>query len=203
MNAYAVVLKPAKVALILFALSAFMALAVVIGMNHYREKKEQTLLQTEQQLTLMRETIVKLNLDLDSIRTLATKYRQLTQLGFIGEANRDGWVAQLESIYRETRLPPTLRYTLATPQLLNPQAVAAGAPTAYLNNILHHDLELELSGIHEGEFLDFMDRLNSGWRTPYRIDTCQMARGEAVVSGLQIKCTIQLFSLPGKGLVSR
>lgn len=197
MNAYAILLKPARVALVVFALSIAMALAAVVGLAYYRGKEEQTILKVAQQLTYTKETIRALTFDLDSINRLATKYRRLTQLGFIGEADRDGWVARLEAAYRDTHLPPTLRYTLAPPQLLNQATLPADAPTAYQNNILHHDLELELSGIHEGEFLDFMDRLDTDWRAPYRVDTCQMARGEAVIAGLQIKCTIQLYSLPG------
>lgn len=198
MNAYAILLKPARVALVVFALSIAMALAAVVGLAHYRGKEEQAILKTAQQLTYTRETIRALTFDLDSINRLAARYRRLSQLGFIGEADRDGWVARLEAAYRDTRLPPTLRYTLAPPQLLNQTTLPADAPAAYQNNILHHDLELELSGIHEGEFLDFIDRLNTDWRAPYRVDTCQMARDEAVTTGLQIKCTVQMYSLPGK-----
>lgn len=200
MNAYAVVLKPARVALVLFALSVLIAFAIVAGLAEYRTEKEQTIKQTDQQLAATREEIRKLTFDLDSINRLAAKYKQLTQLGFIGEADRDGWVQRLEAIYRDTHLPPTLRYTLAPPQLLNPQAVAADAPTAYKNNVSHHDLGLELTGIHEGELLDLMDKLSTDWRAPYRVETCQIVRGEASepIAGLQIKCTVQLYSLPGK-----
>ncbi len=198
MNAYGVVLKPAKVALILFALSVAAAFIVVIGLAHYRTTKQQTILQTEQQLAATRENIHKLTFDLDTINRLAGKYRKLNQLGFIGEPDRDSWVARLEAIYRNTRLPPTLRYTLAPPQLLNPQAVPADAPTAYLNNVLYHDLAIELSGIHDGEFLDFMAKLASDWKTPYRVETCQISREAEVLTGLQIRCTVQLYSLPGK-----
>lgn len=201
MNAYAVVLKPARFALILFALSVLTAVTAVAGLAHYRSKQEQSIVKTEQQLASTRANIRTLTFDLDSINLLVKKYQQLTRLGFIGEPDRDVWVAHLEAIYHDTRLPPALRYTLAPPQLLNPHAAPADTPTAYRNSVLHHDLSLELSGIHEGEFLSFIDRLNTDWRAPYRVDDCQMARGTEVeaITGLQIKCTIQLFSLPVKG----
>lgn len=203
MNAYGVVLKPAKFALILFALSVVIAFAVVAGLAEYRTGKEQTIQQTEQQLTATRENIRALTFDLDSINRLAEKYKELSQIGFIGEPDRDGWVQRLEAIYRDTRLPPTLRYTLAPPQLLNQQAVQDDTPTAYQNNVLHHDLGLELSGIHEGELLDFMDKLDTDWRAPYRVETCQIAREAEAITGLQITCTVQLYSLPaGNAVVS-
>jgi len=203
MNAYGVVLKPAKFALILFALSVVIAFAVVAGLAEYRTGKEQTIQQTEQQLTATRENIRALTFDLDSINRLAEKYKELSQIGFIGEPDRDGWVQRLEAIYRDTRLPPTLRYTLAPPQLLNQQAVQDDTTTAYQNNVLHHDLGLELSGIHEGELLDFMDKLDTDWRAPYRVETCQIAREAEAITGLQITCTVQLYSLPaGNAVVS-
>lgn len=205
MNAYGVVLKPAKAALLLLVLSVVVAFIIVAGLAKFRSENEQSILRTEKQLADTRENIRKLTFDLDTINKLAAKYKRLTLVGFIGEPDRDGWVQRLESIYRDTRLPPTMRYTLAPPQLINPQAVPADAEAAYQNNVFHHDLNLELSGIHEGELLDFMDKLNSDWRTPYRVDTCQIARGEASepITGLQIKCTVQLYSLPDKAVVSR
>ena len=196
MNDYGIVLKPAKLALILFALSVAIALAAVAGLARYRAEKEQAIIQTEQQLVATRDNIKALTYDLATIKKLAQKYQQLSQLGFIGEPDRDGWVQRLETFYRDTHLPPTLRYTLAPPQLLNPQPVTGSL--AYQNNVSHHDLSLELSGIHEGEFLDFMDKLGKDWRAPYRVETCQMSREVEAMSGLQIKCTLQVYSLPGK-----
>jgi hypothetical protein len=200
MNDYGVIFKPARVALILLALSILMAFTLVSGLARLRTEKELSILQTEKQLADTREHIRKLTFDLDSINRLAAKYKRLTRLGFIGEPDRDSWVQRLESIFRDTRLPPTLRYTLSPPALINPQAVPDEAPTAYQNKVFHHDLNFELSGIHEGEFLDFMDKLSADWRTPYRIDTCQFMRGDAnePIAGLQIKCTVQLYSVPGK-----
>lgn len=205
MNRYAVVLKPAKADLILFVLSVIIAVVAVLGLAKLRSDKELLISQTEQQLNNTRDTIKRLTYDLDSINRLAAKYQQLSRSGFIGTADRDGWVLRLESLYRDTRLPPTLRYTLAPPQLLNPQPVASEAPTAYQNNVSRHDLNLELSGLHEQELIDFIDKLSKDWRAPYRIETCQIARGEASepIAGLQIKCNLELFSLPEKSVVNR
>jgi hypothetical protein len=197
MNDYWIVLKPAKLAVILLMLAAALSLAAVTGLARYRSAKEQTLIQTGQQLSATRDNIKALTDDLSTINKLAEKYRQLVRLGFIGEPNRDGWVQRLETLYRDMHLPPNLRYTLATPQLINPQPDAP----AYQNKVLHHDLNMELSAIHEGELLDFMEKLSEDWQVPYRIETCQMTRepAEETISGLQIKCILQIYSLPDKG----
>jgi len=196
MNAYHVVYKPARIALILFALSVAIAIAAVIGLSRYRDQQQQTLKQTEQQLADTRDHIKKLTYDLETIHRLEQQYRRLTRIGFIGKPDRDGWVQQLQTIYRDTHLPPTLRYTLAPPQLLNPQPVPADDPAAHQNNVLRHELALELSGIHDGEFLDFMEKLGSDWTVPYRVETCQIAREIEPTTGLQIRCALQIYSLP-------
>jgi len=196
MNAYSVVLKPARVALILFAISVVIAIAAIVGLTQYRVSQQQTLMQTERQLADTRDSIKKLTYDLDSINRLAEQYQRLSRLGFVGNPDRDSWVENLKALYRDTRLPPNLRYTLAPPQLLNLQTVPADDPAAHRNNVLHHDLALELSGIHDGEFLDFMDKLGSDWSVPYRIETCQIARDIEPTTGLQIRCALQIYSLP-------
>jgi len=198
MNAYGVVLKPARVALILFAISVAIAVIAVVGLARYRASQEQILAQTEQRLADTRDSNKKLTYDLDSINRLAAQYQRLSRLGLVGKPDRDAWIEKLKVIYRDTRLPPTLRYTLAPPQLLNPQPVPAEDPAAHRNNVLSHDLALELSAIHDGEFLDFMDKLNSDWNAPYRVETCQIARDNEPTTGLKIRCTLRIYSLPEK-----
>ena len=198
MNDYLIVLKPAKLAVILLALTVALAVASVTGLARYRTAKEQSTIQTEQQLAATHDNIKALTYDLNTINKLAQKYQQLKLQGFIGEPNRDGWVQRLEALYRDLNLPPNLRYTLVTPQLLNPQPAIGNF--SYMNNVLHHDLNVELSAIHEGELLDFMNKINTDWAAPYRVETCQIAREatEDPVSGLQIKCILQIYSLPLK-----
>jgi hypothetical protein len=198
MNDFRVILKPAKLALILLALTVALSLAAVTGLTRYRTAQEQAIIQTEQQLAATRDNIKALTYDLNTLNKLAQKYQQLKQQGFIGEPNRDGWVQRLETLYRDLNLPPNLRYTLSTPQLINPQPTAG--PQAYQNNVLRHDLNIELAAIHEGELIDFIDKLSANWRVPYRVETCQIEReaAEEPISGLQIKCTLQIYSLPSK-----
>lgn len=196
MNAYSVVLKPARKALLLFALSVGIAITALIGLAHFRAIQEQAVMRTEQQLTDTRTEISKLTFDLESINRLAEKYQHLDRLGLVGKPDRDAWVESLKNLYRDTRLPPTLLYTLAPAQLMNTLAVPADNPKAYLNNVLFHDLTLELSAIHDGEFLDFMDKLDQQWRASYRMESCNLIREADPASGLQIRCVLQIYSIP-------
>lgn len=191
-------LKQSKAALIILALSLFTTFFVIAALIIHKTQKQQGIQKIKQQLTGVRENIAKLTLDIRTAEQSAEQYQRLNQLGFIGEADRNAWVLRLDSIYRETHLPPTLRYTLDPPLLINSKPVKADDHAAYLNNVLHHDLTFELSNINDQEFLDFMKNIATEWHAPYRVESCQISRETAAISGLQIKCTLQLYSLPDK-----
>lgn len=194
MNDFFLLLKTSKAALILFTASLVFSCLLVAGLHSYRAKKQRHILQVSRQLSIMRDDNNQLRLDLEMIDRFAEKYRQLQHLGFIGEADRSGWMQRLEDIYRGTRLPATLRYALMPAQLIN----AKPAPGNYRNGVLQHELTLELSGINDEEFLNFMARLAANWQVPYLVQGCQISRESEVKPGLQIKCTLQLYSLPQK-----
>lgn len=193
MNDFFLLLKTSKAALILFTASVVVSCLLVAGLHSYRAQKQRHILQVSRQLSIMRDDSNQLRLDLEMTDRFAEKYRQLQHLGFIGEADRSGWMQRLEDIYRGTRLPSTLRYTLLPAQLINAK------PGNYRNGVLQHELTLELSNINDAEFLDFMARLAANWQVPYLVQGCQISRESEVKPGLQIKCTLELYSLPQKG----
>lgn len=197
MKDYLAVFKPAKVTLIILMLFIALELFTVSGIAQYRTADEKAIKQTENKLMVTRDDIRKLTYDLNSINKLAKKYQHLRSIGFIGEPDRDSWLQRLEAIYGGMLLPPTMRYTLSAPQLLNQQPVAIKALN-YQKNVLRHDIVIESSGIHDGEFLDFIGRLGADWKAPFRVETCQLTREAEVLAGLQIKCTLRIFSLPVK-----
>lgn len=189
------VLEPAKGALIVCALSMMLALVIGIGLAKYHTAKEGLFAQREGGLQGTRSEIETLTTDLASLDAHLTTFTHLSGIGLIGDPERDLWVQNLEAIYNGLGLPPTLRYTLAPPQpLVDPQDAASGEIPPAAANALRHDLAIELSGIHDEEFLGFIKRLRTDWQTPFRIESCQMSR--EAETGLQIKCVLRLFSLP-------
>ncbi len=190
MNNFFLLLKTAKTALILFAVSLAVSCLLMAGIYSYRAQKQRAILQISRQLSIMRDGNNQLRLDLEMMGRFSEKFRQLQHIGFIGEADRNRWIQRLEDIYRDMHLPATLRYTLLPPQLINAK------PGDYRNGVLLHELTLELSGINDEEFLDFMASLAANWQAPYLVQGCQISRESE--SGLQIKCILQLYSLPEK-----
>lgn len=196
MTGYQLVLAPAKGALAWLAASLLFALVLLAGLSHYHERERAELSVTQQTLQGLRSEIETFNLDLASIEDNLMNFRHLTRIGLIGSPDREAWVQDLEAIYRALELPPALRYTLAppAPQAADP-AVPAGLALASPARAMQHDLDIELSGLHEGEFQTFIDALGTDWQTPFRLEACAM-KHEAPQPGLHIKCTIRLFSLP-------
>lgn len=196
MSGYRLILELSKGPLVLLALCLVLAFGLVAGLVHYRGRTEVTLVQVEAQLQATRTEIQALTYDLASLEAHLAEFRHLSHLGLIGEPDREGWVQNLVAIYNELELPPTLRYSLSPPLLLaGPLAITVGAQSSP-PMALRHDLDIELSAIHEGEFLSFMERLRSDWQTPFRVETCQLTRD--LREGLRIKCTLRLFSMPLK-----
>jgi|GEM_PF-1104483 len=194
MNDVRLVLEPAKRALGLCVCSVVLMLAVVIGLTHYHKTRATVLAQMEGELQGARQAAQTMVDDLASLAVHLQTFERLERIGLIGEPPRDAWVQGLESIYAALALPPTLHYALAPPRPLADQEAAGALPTSSTpTNTLRHDFEIELSGIHEGEFLNFIMKLSTDWQAPFRIETCQMK--EAAV-GVQGKCTLRLFSIP-------
>lgn len=192
---YRLLLEPAKGALILFSLSLVLALAMVVWPAHYQKARELALVQSELVLQRTRSEIETFSLDLDLLESHLVAFKHLASIGLVGDPERDLWVQKLEAIYESLDLPPPFRYALASPRIVDSPAVSAvGAAPALPSKALRHDLDIELSDIHDGEFLAFIDKLRTDWQVPFRIESCQMQRQGDM--GMQIKCTLALFSLP-------
>lgn len=201
MSGYRLILELSKGPLVLLALCLVLVFGLVAGLVHYRGQTEATLVRAEAELQATRTEIQALTYDLLSLEEHLTDFRHLSRIGLIGEPDREGWVQNLVAIYNELELPPTLRYALSPPLKFVAPAALAGGKQSSPSNVLLHDLDIELSAIHEGEFLYFMERLRSDWQTPFRVERCQLARDLRL--GLQIKCTLRLFSMPSKSTGSQ
>lgn len=195
MSDFRLVFGPAKGALILCTLSMAFALAMGIWPAHYQKARKGAFAKSEKNVQGGRSEVLTLTADLTFLDTHQAAFKHLTSIGLIGDPERDLWVQKLEAIYKAMEFPSPLRYVLAAPQsLVDHQRAAAGALPPTPANALRHDLDLELSGLHEGEFLAFLDALRTDWPVPFRVEECELKRQPE--AGLQIKCRLLLFSLP-------
>ncbi|MDD5058551.1 MAG: hypothetical protein PHQ60_11825 [Sideroxydans sp.] len=192
MKDYLPIFKHARTALIVFALSLLLLLSSIAAVSYFNTAATKELAQKQAALQSTRSEIEVLTNDLQSIETNLADFKHLTRLGLIGEPDREAWMERFNAIHQASGLPPTLRYALAPPAPFTDDP--SPAPTDAPPQALRHDLQIELTGIHEGEFLAFADKLAAEWLTPYRIENCDMKRADE--EGLAISCTLRLFSLP-------
>ncbi len=181
-------LKASRFALIALAASVATSCLLIVVLHGYNGKRQGQIEKTKNRLTAMRTEDERSRLDLGMAGKLKGQYHRLAHLGFIGEPDRNDWMQRLEDIYRTTRLPADLRYTFLPARTVDEKSGNY--------RILHHELTIELSGIDDLEFLDFMERLSAEWQVPYLIQGCQITREQE--TGLQIRCTLQLYSMSVK-----
>lgn len=193
MRKYLPLLKSAKNALILFTLTTLLSIGLITTLLNYNTDQEEALSETETTVQSKQSAIQTLLDNLNILKSHQTEFDALISLGLVGSPNRASWVEQFEAIYRELRLPLTLRYSLETPRPLIEPGTGA-TPAASPTNALRHELNVDLSDLHEEEFLLFIDRLNTGWKAPFRVNNCEMTRRNP--TKLEIKCALRLFSLP-------
>ncbi len=190
MNNFLSLLKSAKVSLLWFAATFAISCFLIASLHGYRVQEQIDIQKKGLQLSAIRAANNQRGLDLEMMQQKAGEYLLLQRIGFIGEADRNGWIERLENIYSDTNLPATLHYALAPPKSFN------AGPGSFLNGIQHHDLTLEVSGIDDEEFLNFMDRLSANWQVPYLVRGCQISREPE--ARLRVKCDMQIYNLPVK-----
>ncbi len=193
MKKYLPLLKLAKNALILLALTSLLSIGLIIALLNYNTTQEEGLIETSATVQTKQTETQTLANNLNMLKNHQAEFDHLRNIGLIGNPNRANWVEQFEALYRDLKLPLTLRYSLETPR---PLSESGSTPQASQANVLRHELSIELSDLHEEEFLSFVDKLNTRWNAPFRINSCDMTRSSA--TKLEIKCALRLFSLQAK-----
>ncbi len=193
MKKYLPLLKLAKNALVLFALTSLLSIGLIVALLHYNTAREEALAETEATVQTKQTETRTLTDNLNMLKNHQAEFDHLITIGLVGNPNRANWVEQFETLYRDLKLPLTLRYSLETPR---PLSESGSTPQGSQANVLRHELSIELSDLHEEEFLSFVHKLNTSWNAPFRVNQCDMTLNST--TKLEIKCALRLFSLQSK-----
>ena len=186
MNDLIELVKASKSALIALAASIAASCLFVFILHGHHERRMAQIRKMESRLSAMRAENQRSRLDLEAAEKPDGRYLRFRR--FLGEPDRNEWMQRLEDIYRKTGLPANLRYTLL------PGRPVDERPGNH--RILYHELTMEISGMDDLEFLDFMERLSADWQIPYLVEGCQIVREQE--TDLEIRCTLQLYSMQGR-----
>jgi hypothetical protein len=135
----------------------------------------------------------------EDLRTVYPMYQDLTARGIIGPDRRLDWVETVETLGRKHGLF-SVKYTLGAQK---PLEVPAAAPARDGFEVNVSPMTLEVTALHEGHLLAFLDALQQEIQGLTLIERCSLERvsaGRELRYGPQIKasCTIEWVTLREK-----
>lgn len=124
------------------------------------------------------------------------RFRALQREGFVGSGDRIAWTEALMRVRDALQLPDTA-FELAPQQMLEPslgavELIGETAPPE-VSGPLAHDLRIQIRGLHEGELLALLDRLQAERVGHFRAQTCELTR-DAQIDGLMLDCTLRFIT---------
>lgn len=194
------IISLARRSLLVLAAALIMALALYAGSSFFKDRMRTQLAATQQIASANQASLSEKQSDLTNLQAEIKHFNLLRQQGMVGEPDRAGWTEQLVASRQRTGLPDTLVYTLDAPKPLTMQdglaTVAAALETtpADAASPLFHDLNFELSSIHEEELLLLLRDYQTHVKGRFRINTCTLSSRTA--TGLSARCTLRFFTLP-------
>lgn len=204
MSDWQAIISLARRSLIVLAVALAIAAALYAGSGFFKNRMHAELAQVQQLQGASRASLAEKQSDLGNLHTEISRFSKLRQQGMVGVADRAGWAEELVASRQRTGLPDTLVYTLQTPKPLALQngpatgaevvAAPADSGTGGSTDPLFHDLDFELSNIHEDELLAFLQDYEANVKGRFRINACALsARTE---TGLLARCKLRFFTLP-------
>ena len=186
----------------LLGAAIFLALTLVFGSIYLRDSLQSRVLQNQGTLAAQRTTLETNRRDLQNVVAHIEQFRTLKKQGLIGRADREGWVEQLVVSRERLGIGSAVVYNLKPAQAIVDSTVAdpnASAPTASAAPLepgapQSHDLDFELTGVHEAELIAFLNNFRDQVRGRFRVQSCRL--GRPTPDGLVAVCTLRFFNLP-------
>ncbi len=126
------------------------------------------------------------------------RYRELQELGFVGQERRLDWIETIRAAATSLELPH-VAYSLE-PQLQVIRPVASASPNADIQIYLTR-LDLELGLVHELDLLRFFERLEKEAPGLMQVDQCSLIRqGDVAIkptvdANIAANCSVKMLSI--------
>jgi hypothetical protein len=195
MSDWKIIARLARRSLLALFVSILLVLALYHGSALLKNRQATQLMESKEQTSSLQGRLTRSQADLVNLQAQAGRFRQLSERGLLGAADRAGWVEQLKASVARTGLPlDTLRYTLQEPQALASPAAGAADAAAVNAGPSIHDLDFELKNIHEQDLLSLLHDYRVHVRGLFRVQTCTLS--EPNEAGLSARCTLRFFNVP-------
>jgi TolA-binding protein len=194
----------ARRSLVVLAVAVAMGLALFLGSRVLKERMRNDLAQAQQAESANQASLTEKQADLANLQAEISRFDALRGQGLVGKAEREDWAEQLVASRQRSGLPDTLVYTLHAPKPVAAPSAAAGAAegappadaagTPASSGPQFHDLDFELTGIHEEELLTLLRDFQAQVKGRFRVNACTLsARTD---TGLSARCTLRFFTVP-------
>ncbi len=188
MKTWRVIAAHARVGLIGLGAALALGLTLALGAQQWQARAQRERSSAAQELAAVQLRARQRQDDLDYIQRQSPHYWRLVQAGFIGAPEREVWIEQLQAAAARAGLASALHYTLnAAKPLAQAASAAAGHRAEY------HDLELDLSAVHEEDLLALLRELERAPRGRFRVNACQLS--DPSPAGLAAQCVLRFFAL--------
>ena len=188
------VVRHARTSLIVLATLLSLGLILALSSHTLEERARSDLAASAAELNSLQTRRSEVRADLRYMQSHLEHFKRLTQVGLIGTPEREAWVEQLTLSAKNAGFSDSLRYTLHAPKPLSPSATAVTlASSSDRHGPKFHDLEFNLSGVHEEELLGLLQDFGRHTRGRFRVNACQLM--DPTPAGLKLKCVLRFFTL--------
>jgi len=195
MSDWKIISRLVRSSLLALSISLLLVLAVYHGSALLKDRQGSQLMESNQQMSSLQGRLTQRQADLANMQAQTGRFRQLSEQGLLGAADRAGWVDQLKVSVARTGLPlDTLRYTLQEPQALTSPGTGATDAVALSAGPNIHNLDFELKNIHEQDLLSLLHDYRAHVRGLFRVQACTLSNPNE--AGLSARCTLRFFNVP-------
>ena len=188
-----VLLRGAIIALVLATLVAGSALA---ASKAFMNRQENALQRERSAFLAARSQYHALDEEEDIIATYLPRYLALEEAGIIGREQRLDWIDVLREAARASRVQ-SLSYVLDAQQRFDPGfTLNVGDYALYVSS-----MRLDIGLLHEGDLLEFIDRLRAQMPGLFGINGCRMTRANGALRmaadavNVDAQCQVNFYTL--------
>ena len=195
MSEWKIIARLLRRSLLALLISILLVLALHQGSALLKDRQGTELTQSKQQTSSLQNSLTQTQADLANMQAQVGRFRELSEQGLFGAADRAGWVEQLKASLDRTGLPlDALQYTLQEPKALASPGPGAKDAAALNTGPSSHDLEIELKNIHEQDLLSLLHDYRTHVRGLFRVQACTLSSPNE--AGLLARCTLRFFNVP-------
>jgi hypothetical protein len=183
-------------AIILLVISALVAGASLAASHSFTSRQYSALQRERSTFIAARSQYHALDEEEHIIATYLPRYLALEEAGIIGREQRLDWIDVLREAGRAARVQ-SLSYVLNAQQRFEPgMELSIGDYAVFVSS-----MRLDIGLLHEGDLLEFLDRLRSQMPGLFGVNGCRMLRTDRTLRlaadavNIEVRCLVNFYTI--------